>query len=309
MKTFMFTVRSALLAAFCFSSLVFCNAAPASAAVKLTMELGGQKRTATVIERGRLKLARRPLIIVLHSANSHGGRVRGRLGLEQAANSAKPFFVYPDAIDGHWGAAAGPAADRDLTFLRDLVARFVNEGTVDRKKIFIVGLGSGGAMAYRAACAGLGQPLAGLAILLSSAPADLAECAPTRPTAYFAIVATADPLAPFGGGATSFKDAKYDALSGDAALMIFAKAAGCEAKKEPTLIPDRDPSDGTRAFVDRFSGCKAPVEQVRIEGGGHHIPGRHHELGERERASNLGPTNNDFDAPHYVWEFLRRAGA
>src|SRR6266702_5844412 len=88
---------------------------PATAAAKLTIESGGASRSAFVVLRDRLKLRRRPLIIVLRSGG--GLRQRRHHGLEEVAESSKPIFVYPEAEGGSWPTAPGPAADRELQFL------------------------------------------------------------------------------------------------------------------------------------------------------------------------------------------------
>ena len=40
-----------------------------------------------------------------------------------------------------------------------------------------------------------------------------------------------------------------------------------------TVFPGKDTRDGTRAYLDKLNNCEVPVELVRIEGGGHSLPG------------------------------------
>ncbi|WP_294534832.1 phospholipase [uncultured Rhodoblastus sp.] len=282
----------------------FCPLAPASAAARLTIESGGISRTAVVVQRDRLKLGRRPLVIVLHRGGGVGAYVRRRLGLEEIAQSSKPIFLYPDAIQGVWPAAPGAEADRDIKFLSDLVEHFASQGAIDPRRIFIVGLSSGGAFAYRAACAGLGRPVAGLATLIAAMPEDLANCAPP-PLAYMAISGQSDPLVPYAGGRTTFTDGVFNSLPAEAALAIFARINGCGARRDERAIADRDKRDHSRAYILSYSGCKAPVELIRIDGGGHRIPGHRPD----PQLEPIGGENNDFDASRAVWEFLRRNGA
>ena len=282
----------------------FCPLAPASAAARLTLESGGISRSAVVVLRDRLKLGRRPLVIVLHRSGGIGAHVRRRLGLEEIAQSSKPIFVYPDAINGVWPVAPGAEADRDVRFLRDLVDHYVNEGAVDPRRIFIVGLSSGGAFAYRAACAGVGRPVAGLATLIAAMPDDLANCAPP-PLAYISVNGQDDALVPYAGGKTTFADASFNSLPAEGALAIFARINGCGARRDERPIADRDKHDHSRAFILSYAGCKAPVELIRVEGGGHRIPGRKSD----PQLESSGGGNSDFDASRAVWEFLRRNGA
>jgi polyhydroxybutyrate depolymerase len=262
-------------------------------------------RHAVVVERDRLKLRRRPLIIVLNHGGGLGARGRHSRGLEDAASSNKPIFVYPDPINGVWPVKPGPEADRDIRFVRDLVQHLVAQGQVDTRRIFIVGFHADGAFAYRAACAGIGHPLAGLATLISAMPDDLANCAPPAPLAYISVSGQADPLIPYAGGPSTMQDAAFTALPAETTLGIFAKIDSCGAKRDEKAIPDHDKRDRTRAFIQSYAGCKTPVELIRVEGGGHRIPGRKPDIQDEA----LGGDNFDFDARRAVWDFLKGAGA
>jgi polyhydroxybutyrate depolymerase len=286
------------------ASLV-CLPTPASAAARLSIESSGISRSAVVVLRDRLKMRRRPMIIVLHRGGGLGAYVRRRLGLEEAAQSNGPMFVYPDAINGVWPSTPGAAADRDLKFLHDLVDHYVNEGAVDPRKIFLVGVSSGGSFAYRAACAGIGRPVAGLATLISAMPDDLANCAAPAPIAYISVNGQADPLVPYAGGKTTFSETVFNSMPAEGALAVFSRINGCGARRDDRAIADKDKHDHSRAYVLSYSGCKAPVEMIRVDGGGHRIPGHKAD----PQFEPAGGENNDFDASHAVWEFLKRNGA
>ncbi len=70
--------------------------------------------------------------------------------------------------------------------------------------------------------------------------------------------------------------ANIEVASTDATLAPFAKAAGCGDGRTTTALADKDPKDGTRSYFEKLNGCKAPIELIRVEGGGHTIPGRYH---------------------------------
>lgn len=306
LKLFCSKKAASAVASLAFAASLLCLPATASAAARLTIESGGITRHAVVVLRDRLKLRRRPLIIVLHRGGGVNARVRRRLGLEEAAASNGPIFLYPDALKGVWPTEAGADANRDVKFLHDLVQHFINQGEVNPRRIFLVGVSAGGAFAYRAACAGIGHPLAGLATLIAAMPADLTNCAPPAPLAYVAINGQSDPSVPYAGGETTLAGASFKALPAEGALDVFARIDGCGGKREEKAIPDRDKRDRSRAFILSYSGCKAPAELVRVEGGGHRIPGRK-TIGLKDETS--GGANYDFDASRLIWDFMKRNGA
>jgi polyhydroxybutyrate depolymerase len=273
---------------------------------RITLQSGGVPRTALFIEHERLKKARRPVIIVLHGGKGNGGRLRRHFGLGEVSRSSGAVTIYPEAIGDAWGDSAGPAAERDSQFIIDLVNKLVADGVADRRRIFIVGASSGGLIAMRLACEH-SEIFSGAAALLAGLPADLgATCHPARPIRFMLIAGTADPLVPFRGGQANLPSSKMQLLGADETLAVFGKANGCTDGRTTTVLPDRDPKDGTRAYLDKLKGCKAPVELVRIEGGGHVIPGRGAN-GMRNEAAGLH--NNDIDAAALIWEFFRRAGS
>jgi polyhydroxybutyrate depolymerase len=303
---------SSLLAAGAAALLAFAATAvgvstPASAAARFNMQSGGTVRSAVVVQHERLKLRRRPLVIILHPTGGVGVRAHRHLGLEEIAESSKPVFLYPDALGGEWPIAAGPEADRDVKFLRDLVDRFIGDGAVDPRKIYLIGEASGGAFAYRAACVGIGRPVAGLATLGAAMPADLASCA-TNPMTYIAVNHVGDPRIPFAGGPAKLADTAFEALPAETALAIFARNAGCGDKREERPLGEHDSRGRPRAahgVILSYSGCKAAVELVRLEGTGLRVSG--HSLGRSSEPP--GDDANDFDATRKVWDFLKRHGA
>jgi polyhydroxybutyrate depolymerase len=279
--------------------LSLCSA-PAEAAARLTLASGGVSRTAVLVERDRLKLRRRPLIIVLQRSGGVGVRARRHHGLEQIAG-AKPIFVYPEALGAQWPVSPGPDADRDLSFLHILADHLIDQGRVDPRRIFVVGIGSGGPLAYRAACNGVGRRVAGFAAIVSAMPQDLSACALSTPLPYIAVNNAQDPRIPYSGGKAAAGDANYDAFGAEQSLETFAKINGCGARRDDKRFPERKDGKGLRGSVLAYSGCKAPTELIRIDAASHRLPGRSPEASDA--------TAEDFDADRAIWEFLQRNGA
>jgi polyhydroxybutyrate depolymerase len=278
-----------------------------AAAGRITIESGGQRRTAVLVERERLKIGRRPVIVVLHGGSGSGARVRRNLGIEEAIRSRNVILLYPDAIHGHWGDTK-EAAQADMDFLRTLVDKLIANGTADRRKIFLAGSSTGGMLALRIACERAGEAYAGIATVIANLPADIAAtCQPPKPIPLLVINGTANPIIPYGGGTTNLHDTKVEVVSTDATLVPFAKADGCGDGRTTVALADKDPRDGTRSYLEKLNGCKAPVELIRVDGGGHTIPGRF--TAGTTRGQPVGAHANDFDAAHVIWDFFRRLGA
>jgi len=284
-----------------------------AASGRVTIESGGAMRTAILVEHARLKKSRRPVIIILHGGGGNAIRTRHMLGLEERARSASPVMVYPEAADKFWSSAATPGDGRDVTFIHDLTAKLISEGIADRHRIFVVGTASGGLLALKLACGGM--DLAGVVAIFAALPVDLeASCKPAHALPFLLILGTADPLVPYNGGTGNLVDSKAELLSGKATLDLFGKAAGCGDAHTTAAYADHDVKDKSRAFLDKLSGCKVPVEMLRVEGGGHLLP----RIGtlsfgarapEGDRNIEPGMRNRDVDAPLLIWDFLRRLGA
>ena len=275
-----------------------------AASGQITLESDGTKRTAFIVENERLKKVARPTIIVLHGADGRGTRVRRNLGMEDAIRSNSVVMAYPDALNGNWDVGEA-TSQRDMTFIRDLVTRLIADGIADRRRIYLLGASTGGLLAFRLACTNPGL-FAAASTILASMPADLpATCKPGKPLPLLVVAGTGNPLVPFNGGKSGIADYKGTFAPVNDSLTPFAKAAGCKDTRTTTAYADRDPTDGSRAFLDKFDGCSVPVEMLRIEGGGHTIPGRY---AGNDRGLPLGAHNVDVDAAKIIWDFFRNKG-
>jgi polyhydroxybutyrate depolymerase len=293
------------LAGACWLLLAFAGfpSAALAAAGRVTIVSDGIPRTAILLQHRRLKQARRPAVIILRGGREKGARLRRTFGFEEMARSSGAVLIYPEPLAGRWGDANGPEARRDSIFIHDLIAKFVARGIVDRGKVFLVGIATGGTMALRLACDEK-NAFAGMAILAASLPSDLeASCKPSRPIPLMMIAGTADPEIPLHGSKASLPHGKTELLSINATLGLFGKAAGCAGGMTTTILPGKDLHDGTRAYLDKLNNCEVPVEAVRTEGGGHALPGLSSDSG-----PGHGLANGDVNSAKLVWDFFRPLG-
>jgi polyhydroxybutyrate depolymerase len=300
-KFIAFVSVASSLAGACWLLLAFTGfpSAALAAAGRVTIVSDGVPRTAILLQHRRLKQARRPAVIVLRGGREKGARLRRTFGFEEMARSSGAVLIYPEPLAGRWGDAPGPEARRDSVFIHDLIAKFVARGIADRGKVFLVGIATGGTMALRLACDEK-NAFAGVAILAASLPSDLeASCKPSHPIPLMMIAGAADTVVPFPGDKASLPHGKMELLSIDATLGLFGKAAGCAGGMTTTLFPGKDLRNGTRAYLDKLNNCAVPVEAVRIEGGGHPLPGL---------SSEGGPGHGDVNSAKLVWDFFRPLG-
>ncbi|WP_395665159.1 phospholipase [Methylocella sp.] len=229
-----------------------------AASGRIAIQSGGATRTALLLQQRRLKQAPRPLVVILRASARDRAPRRGRLfGLDEMRRWAGATLVYPDPAGARWAFGKGAEAERDAGFVRDLVGRLVRAGGVDRRRIFIVGIGDGAAPAYRLACSA-NAPFAAYAASGAMPPDLAAACKPSKAPALMLIGAASAPReAPAKGAA--------EALAPEAALAVFARVSACGDGRAVTLPPDRDPRDGWKVVLDRLEGCKAPLAFARVE--------------------------------------------
>jgi polyhydroxybutyrate depolymerase len=278
---------------------------PAEAAYgRVTLNVDGVKRTATLVEFERLKKRKRPVIIVLHGGSGGSGaglRARRNLGLDAFARNIGAVIVYPDAVDGFWGRSKpGQPPPNDEAFIRALAAKLVDQGVASRRRIFVAGISGGGMLAMKLGCDSA-DLFSGVGAFVSNMPSDwAASCKPSQPVAFMLMNGTADPMTPFNGGVANLPEGPREVLSAEATVAIFSKAAQCSGQKNQT-IADHDKNDGSRVVIEHGVGCKAPIEFVKVEGGGHTIPGRRLSA---SRGVPVGAQNNDLDGARLMWDFL-----
>ena len=285
-------------------ALSLCAGAPAHAFTgRLAIDVAGQKRTAIFVEPERLKRSPRTVVIVLHGAsNGSGRRIQSNLGLDEFLRANGAVAVYPDALEGGWNVTGGAGPD-DAAFLRALAGKLVADGVADKRKIFLMGASTGGMLALRVGCEGPDY-LAGVGALIAGLPAKLAAGCKPPPLAFLLMNGTANPLAPFQGGRANLAGFKEEIASAEATLAPFAAANECSAQRVAREFPDRDPTDGSRVVMERLVGCKHLVELVRVEGGGHTLPGR---PARSDRGQSVGALNRDVNVSGLIASFLRQS--
>jgi polyhydroxybutyrate depolymerase len=217
------------------------------------------------------------------------------------------FVVYPDGLDRRWRDGRGaegemPAGEvDDVAFISELIDRLAQTHPIDTSRVFVTGMSNGGMMSFRLAM-DLGHKIAAAAPVGTSMPASLArrEVKPA-PVSMLIIGGVEDPIVPWEGGEIRVLwKRRGRVLSMEDTTAFWADVNRCPGKPESSLLPDVDPSDGTRVKKVIHRGEGGDVILMAIEGGGHTWPGGWQYLGKWL----VGRTCRDVDACLEIWSFF-----
>lgn len=253
-----------------------------------------------------------PLVIALHGGGGTAAQLRRFSRFDAVAAREGFAVVYPNGMARRWNDGRifdgrGETAADDVGFIRVVVADVARQVRIDPRRIFAAGISNGGFMSFRLACEAA-DLVAAIAAVTATMPADLGpSCRPSAPVSVLVVNGTADPLVPYQGGQVRTVFGTRGAIwSTDRTLSFWAGRAGCGATPSVRVLPDRYPSDSSRAVAVRWTGCAGVgVQLLRIEGGGHTWPGGAQYLPQRW----IGPTNRDIEATDAIWRFFETAPA
>ena len=182
-------------------------------------------------------------------------------------------------------------------------------GAADPRRIYVTGVSNGGAMTMSLACRHGERFAAAASVIMALTPGMAAACTPAPRLPMLLMNGTADPLIPYEGGRGRIGRGGTPYWSTADTLAFWRQANGCEPGDAAIeALPDHDPRDGST--VTRIgSRCPAnfDVQLVRIDGGGHRMPGREADARHpRSVDALLGRQNHDVDGPELIWAFFAR---
>lgn len=128
--------------------------APKGVLAKQTLSVRGEQRTYDLVVPDGYDPASRksyPLVFVFHGAGGDGGGVRGRYGLEGAAQG-RAIFVYPDGFLGKWDLERPSESNSDIEYFDALLESLFASHCIDVNRVFAAGYSMGGYFANHLAC-------------------------------------------------------------------------------------------------------------------------------------------------------------
>jgi len=211
-----------------------------------------------------------PLVVDFHGLGGSGMSERQSSPYPAVTDPEGVVMAFPDGLKGALGSAwnLGPCcvADvDDLAFSRALVAQVQMAACIDPRRIYAVGVLTGGGMVYSVAChsADLFAAVAPAAFDLLQENVD--ECTPSRPITEISFRGTADPRVPYAGGASALVPGMpITFLGAQLTLQRWAAIDHCLG----TASPEDDRGCAS------YSGCDAGVEiSLCTKQGGRDEPG------------------------------------
>lgn len=275
------------------------------------ISVDGVERTYTVFvpERVRERRGSVPVVIALHGGLGDGMRVRRVLGLDPIAAREGFVAVYPDSLGRAWNDGRRLRRRRqadDVEFLLRLKKSLVRRGLADPDRVFVAGVSNGGMMGQRLACEAPGA-FAGFASIIANMPVRLIDrCAPRGRVPMMIINATDDRLMPYDGGGVGFRGRAGRVVSTYETVEFWRQHNRCGERPGRRVLPDRAPDDGSRVvmFYSTDCGRGAPVILLRVEGGGHRVPGSPARNLRFFAERALGPQNNDISTAEVITRFF-----
>ncbi len=211
-----------------------------------------------------------PLVVDFHGIGGSGASELTSSPYPATTDPEGVVMAFPDGLKGPAGTAwnMGPccvANVDDVSFARALLTDVQRTACIDPKRIYAVGVLTGGGMAYYLAChaADVFAAVAPAAFDLLAENVD--DCKPTRPITEITFRGTAPSRVPYAGGASSLVPGMpITFLGAVATFATWAQLDGC------TGSPSQADSHGCSSY----SGCQAGVEVILCtKSGGGEDPG------------------------------------
>ncbi len=248
----------------------------------------------------------RPLLVQLHGRGIDAAGFDLWTGFSALADEAGIVLAMPEAVgeiwnDGRYGAPTSEVDD--VGFIGAVMEDVGARQSIDRGRVYLVGMSNGSAMAGRFACE---RPdlVAGIGQVAGTAGASVAARArPSLPLPVISFHGTADRSAPYTGGRAGglsrllmIRHRAAPALGVDEWAEFWRSTNGVERSSEVETL-------GDDVSVRRWRGTDplGDLDFYRIENGGHTWPGASARVW---IPPIFGRITTTIDATRLMWEFL-----
>lgn len=248
-----------------------------------------------------------PLVLAFHgSGGTAEGTDKCAGGLARLADEKGFIVVYPDAMDKHWNDGRAGLAKRsydDVGFISTVIDDLAGQNLIDPKRVYATGISNGGFFSQYLAIQ-LPDKIAAVATVAASVLKTFLDLK-VQPVPIMMLLGTKDTLVPWSGGRIGggiLLGNRGEVISGRDALQFWIGVNGSTAKPICAELPDNDPGDGSRVFVEQYGAPGSANEVVfyEIRGGGHTWPTGQQYLPKFV----IGPVCRDFDGNEAIWKFF-----
>jgi polyhydroxybutyrate depolymerase len=282
---------------------------PGPGRFEIRLQHEGLERMALVhVPKGYASGKATPLVMALHGGG--GGMIYqandANYGLITKSEQAGFIAVFPNGISpaksgmlATWNAGNCCAKARDenvddVGFLRKVVEDVSRRASIDRRRVYAIGMSNGAMMSYRLACE---APEVFRGIMAVAGTDNTRRCEPSQPVPVLHIHARNDDRVLFNGGAgQAFRREAMvtDFVSVPDSIAKWVKLNRADSRAQRVLtVP------GATCDLYAAGASGAPVKLCVTETGGHSWPG-----GEKQRADE--PPSKAINANDLMWEFFSR---
>lgn len=255
-----------------------------------------------------------PLLIVLHGGGGTGKQIEEETtlgGFDKLAEKENFIVAYPDAVEKHWNDGRNDPYSysaqhniNDVKFISRLIDHLQSKYRIDRTRVYVTGMSNGGMMTFRLGCE-LSNKISAIATVAASMPENLYKtCSPENYISVLIIHGTDDPIVPWNGGDVVVFGKKHGKVVSIPETVNFWVTHNNCTPVEKSYLPDRDPNDGTRVWVEKYANEKNNVKVVlyKVEGGGHTWPD-----GSSSFPRITGNITHDINACEVIWNFFKES--
>jgi polyhydroxybutyrate depolymerase len=273
-----------------------------------TIQSGGRERSYKIrVPPSYLKGKAAPLVLNFHGGGGNADNQEEVSGMDPVSDASGFIVVYPNGtgffknrfLSFNAGMCCGYAQEHnidDVAFVRDMLNDVERNFCVDPRRVFSTGFSNGAIMSHRLGCE-LSDRIAAIAPV--SGPIGVDSCHPSHPVPVLEFHGTADPFAPYNGGAVKALVGKevHHYRSVDDTIAGWVKRNHANENAETTFK-----KGAVTCMTHSAESGGAPVTLCTITGGGHTWPGGISTISEKK----VGPVNHDISASEMIWDFFAK---
>ncbi|MGE8720937.1 alpha/beta hydrolase family esterase [Leptospira terpstrae] len=247
-----------------------------------------------------------PLLVALHGRFGSGSSMIKQTKLDLLADAKGFIVVFPDGFKRSWADGRGntPADENqinDIAFIESMVKRLIAEGSVNPKKVFLVGHSNGGFMAQRIAAEKpeLWKGVVSVAAQVSVFTLKRKSNLKTNPVSIGIIAGTDDPLVPFSGG---YVRDGGEILSVNDSILRWKEWNLCNDTLTTKVQTFQEGLSEIKIDFYRYEVCaeNTKVGMIQLNGLGHSWPGETPMI----PFIDQGKTTKVIDGSKLVWDFM-----